>query len=382
MPTRDKRSVEELTVEELERVLALKKREQRQRQMAKMQRAGRTVDAADAPYVADPPYKAGERHAAGMAAPTNASASTETAVIAAPRRAMPAATSASTSRMPNTPHFEDGNMVFSFDDALEDTSSDAPIETYTLVESATLAQRTRRRWLDRLLVVIEVAAVIGIAAIGVSLFSAIQNLEQETAVAQQIANEQRLAVIPTIAPTPTLRLENFILPGGHTIQNGQAVFNYEEVPSHLLPLVESQWIQPVVSRPQVTSETALTLTIPALDISQTVVQGVDWEALKQGIGQLPNGTNPGDAGGNVVFAAHNDIYGQIFRHLDQLQAGDQFQVQTRTTSFTYTIQEIRTVAPDDVSVLQNRNGATATLISCYPFGVNNERIVVFANRVT
>lgn len=348
MPARDRRSVDEMSVEELERILALKKREMRQRQMAKMQRAGRTVDA---PRTLDmnPPR--------------------ESALIAAPAQRMVPA---------SAPQFEDGNMVFSFEDAPEP----APVETYTVVERVSDLQRVRRRWLDRLLILLEVAAVIGIVAIGLSLFSAIRNLEQETATAQQLANAQRLAVIPTIAPTPTLRLENFILPGGHIIQNGQAVFNYNEVPSHLLPLVESQWIQPVVSRPQITSETALTLTIPALNVSQTIVQGVDWEALKQGVGQLPNGINPGDAIGNLVFAAHNDIYGQIFRYLDQLQPGDQFQVQTRTGSFTYTIQQIRTVEPDDVSVLQSGDTATATLISCYPFGVNNERIVVTANRVT
>ena len=183
--------------------------------------------------------------------------------------------------------------------------------------------------------------------------------------------------LPTIAPTPSLRLEDYVLPGGHI----GAQFNYDEVPQHLQAIVESQWVQPVINRALPTNETALSLIVPALNLDNSIVQGVDWEALKQGIGQLPNGVNPGDQTGNLVLAAHNDIYGQIFRDLDQLQAGDQFQIETSSTVFTYTITDIQYVEPNEVSVLENRGGPTATLISCYPYQVNNQRIVVMADRV-
>ena len=102
------------------------------------------------------------------------------------------------------------------------------------------------------------------------------------------------------------------------------------------------------------------------------MQGVDWEALKQGVGQVPNGINPGDDYGNVSFAAHNDIYGKLFQHLDQLEPGDTFQIQTRTTVYTYTVTETRIVEPNEVDVLEPRQGATATLISCYPYQVDNQ----------
>jgi sortase A len=220
--------------------------------------------------------------------------------------------------------------------------------------------------------------------IGYSLFQAINDLERETASAQALADEQRRMTIPTLEPTPTLRLENFVLPGGHTPPTapGGGQFNYAEIPSHLLPLVQSEWIEPVINRPAPTSETALSLIIPKLSINHTIVQGVDWEALKMGIGQLPNSTNPGDEVGNVVLAAHNDIYGELFRYLDQLAPGDEFQIQTQTQLFTYVVTELREVEPNDVYVMDQRGGATATLISCYPYQVNNKRIVVFAERVT
>jgi sortase A len=233
------------------------------------------------------------------------------------------------------------------------------------------------------LIAIEAAAVIGLVVIGANLFGAVRSLERETASAQALADEQRRLGVPTIAPTPSLRMESYVLPGGHTISDsGSVEFNYNEVPSHLLPLVESQWIRPVAARPQATDETALALVVPALNLNQTIVQGVDWEALKQGVGQLVNGVDPGDDVGNLVLAAHNDVYGETFRYLDQLSAGDNFQIQTRSTVYTYVVTDVLFVDPDDVDVLANRSGATATLISCYPYRVNTQRIVVFADRIT
>lgn len=355
---RDKRPVDELSIEELERILAIRRREARQMQLERMRRAGRTIDPppANTPIVERATIRP---QPGGISSAAQGSATS-------PQRYPPAAL--------DTPQFEDGL------DAGDERSSDAPAAVYT-VEAVSQAALRRRKLYDRILLLVEIAAVVGIILIAINLVSAIQMLEQETAAAQSLAEEQRRAGIPTLAPTPTLRLENFILPGGHTVQNGLPVFNYAEVPAHLLPLVESQWIAPNISRPPPTSETALTLTIPALNLSQAIVQGVDWAALQQGVGQLINGVNPGDPIGNVVLAAHNDIYGQIFRHLDQLQPGDQFQIQTQSNSYTYTVTEIRIVEPTDVSVLASRGTATATLISCYPYQVNTQRIIVFADRV-
>lgn len=358
---RDKRPVDELSIEELERILAIRRREARQMQVEKMRRAGRTVDPApsNVPSTVQPVLQPGTD---GISTVTGAN----------PSRLQPHPQK--TQKTIDSPQFED---VLEADERPE---SDSPPAVYT-IETVSQASLRRRKIYDRILLLIEIAAVVGIVLIAINLVSAIQMLEQETAAAQSLAEEQRRAGIPTLAPTPTLRLENFILPGGHTVQDGLPVFNYAEVPAHLLPLVESQWIAPNISRPPPTAETALRLTIPALNLNQAIVQGVDWAALQQGVGQLVNGVNPGDPIGNVVLAAHNDIYGQIFRHLDQLEPGDQFQIQTQSNSYTYTVTETRIVEPTDVSVLASRGTATATLISCYPYQVNTQRIVVFANRV-
>ncbi|MFN8563564.1 MAG: sortase [Anaerolineae bacterium] len=345
---RDKRPVDELSVEELERVLAIKRREERMQVMERMQRSGRVIETPDLPPVEAEPPPAAEAAMPAYDPVAAALASLTQPVVhesAPPAEAAPR-----------------------FDESAERARNKAnPV--------------VRRKVMDRLLLVIEVVAVLLIAVIGVNLFQAIGKLDQETAQAQALADEQRRLTIPTIAPTPTIRLENVVLPGGHTYSENPQ-FNYDEVPDFLLPRVRSEWVQPPLNRPAPTSDTATLLIIPKLNLNATIVQGVDWEALKQGVGQVLNGVNPGDDYGNVAFAAHNDIYGQLFRYLDQLQPGDTFQIQTRTTVFTYSVTEQRIVEPNDVDVLLARQGATATLISCYPYQVDNQRIVIFADRIS
>jgi sortase A len=350
---RDKRPVDELSIEELERVLAIKKREARLQRLAELQRRGRVIETAPASAVT-------------LTQPTSESTSVSLAKPEPPAPVIPKGGSAL------LPQFEDGGAGVMFIDSAE------------MQRLETERRAASRRLLDRLLLLVEIAAVIGVVMIGAAFLHGLRMLERETAEAQRLAEEQRRAGIPTLEPTPALRIENFILPGGHTLDRatGAAQFNFAEVPAHLAPLVQTQWVQPIINRPPPTRETALNLTIPKLNLSQAIVQGVDWEALKQGVGQLPNGVNPGDETGNVVLAAHNDIYGELFRHLDQLEPGDTFTIQTATNLYTYRVSEpYRIVMPDDVYVLENRQGATATLISCYPYQVNDKRIVIFADRI-
>ena len=347
---RDKRPVDELSIEELERILAVRRREARQQRLQRMQRDGRLI--------------AGE-------APEPAAVSTA-ALVPANGAPMPAPQPASSYALaPKTdaaPQFDDGTPAY-IDDGLHDT------------EPPQVTRRRKKRLMDRMLILVELAAVVAIAFIGVRLVSTISFFENETASAQQQAEDLRRAGIPTAVPTPSLRLEDYVLPGGHTFTAEGVQFNYEEVPPQLVGLVESQWVRPVVARPQTTNETAMALVVPDLNLNQSIVQGVDWEALKLGVGQLPNGANPGDESGNVVLAAHNDVYGELFRHLDELQPGDQFQIQTQSGAQTYVITNVFMTDPDDVSVLASRGRPTATLISCYPYQVNNQRIIVYADRV-
>lgn len=366
---RDKRPVDELSIEELERILAIRKRDARQQQMNRMKRSGRVVASPESKAPAAPPA-AGKN--GGPAPVDNAPFALPVPPGTQPVTNGGPAPAAPPPARPLPPPVKQQSALY-FDDEPGDIAG----------LSSARRDASWQRFVNAALLVVEIAAVIGIVYIAVVMMQSISTLQKETDAAQQLADAQRRATIPTIAPTPTVRLDDVVLPGGHIFnENNVPIINVAEIPAHLLPRVQSQLTQPVVNRPEPTSETARELIIPALNIRQTIIQGSDWEALRSGVGQVLNGALPGDSVGNVVLAAHNDIYGSLFEHLDQLQAGDTFQIRTDTRTYTYEITHWEIVEPTAVEVMDTVPGqATATLISCYPYRVNSHRIVVFAQRV-
>jgi sortase A len=249
---------------------------------------------------------------------------------------------------------------------------DRPLEEYSseplvLDEDATAKPKPSkaRLLMDRLLFVVEIAAVIGLAVILINGLGLLRNLNKEVA----SALEQ-----PTLTPTPLISA--VVLPSGHTPPNkpGGAKFNEEEIPEHLRPLVQSLANIPL---PTPSPAHASRLQIPAIGVDAPVVQGDAWEQLKKGVGQHIGTVNPGQKS-NIVLSAHNDVFGEIFRDLDRLQPGDEILLSTSQQSFVYIVKQTAIVEPNDVEVLAPSQEAIVTLISCYPYMVDNQRIVVTA----
>lgn len=401
---RDRRPVDELSIEELERILAIRKREERQKRVNQLRSRGRVhevpaanLPAANPPAVPEEPAAPAARPAKVVPEAVSAPGETpeEPALFPAPALesvlmgAMGQAAAPSPAQPPvqvaPAPSPPPAAVIEDYDPSFEDEA--VPVRSRADDTSAPAAKR-KGGLVNRLLLLVEIAAVAGLVFIGVNLLLTMSKLETESAEAQRLANEQRLAGIPTLEPTAILRvsIDDYVLPGGHTIDaNGAAQFNLDEfiaeVPSHLQSQVISQ-VFPVDFRPPPpTSETALYVNIPQLGIDQSIFQGTDWETLKKGVGQVLNGANPGDTTGNVVLAAHNDIYGELFRYLDKLQPGDEFYIQTATRTYTYRVTGYKIVNPTDVYVMEDQGRPTVTLISCYPYQVNTQRYVVFAERV-
>jgi sortase A len=227
------------------------------------------------------------------------------------------------------------------------------------------ARSRRRRILDGLLLLIEVSAVVGFLFVLFNGLRLIQDLNKEVA----SALEQ-----PTLSPTPLISA--IVLPSGHTPPTtaGGARPNEAEIPEHLRPLVQSLANIPV---PTPGPEQAIRLQVPAINVDAPVVQGDGWEQLKKGVGQHIPSTDPGKAG-NMVLSAHNDVFGEIFRDLDKLKPGDEVIVFTNQRSYTYIVVQSQVVEPTKVEVMAPTKEPTVTLISCYPYLVDDQRIVVTA----
>jgi sortase A len=255
---------------------------------------------------------------------------------------------------------------------VEPQPTERPVDSYAS-ESIVLEEEgynqpkpsKRRLALDRLLFIVEIAAVVGLAFVLLNGFNLLRNLNKEVA----NALEQ-----PTLTPTPLISA--VVLPSGHTPPNkpGGAQFNEAEIPEHLRPLVQSLANIPL---PTPSPTHATRLQISSIRVDAPVVQGDGWEQLKKGVGQHIASANPGQKG-NIVLSAHNDVFGEIFRDLDKIKPGDEIVVSTAQQSFIYVVRQSQVLEPTRVDVMAPTGDAVLTLISCYPYLVDNQRIVVTA----
>lgn len=321
----DKRPVDELGIEELEQILAIRKREERLKRLRRMEQEGRLVGVTPYDRPTPPPLP---RPTIGPAGATN--------------------------RYRSAPVEE------------EPSGEDAPAPHPRLrLPSVNL------RWIsNRFLLFIELLAILGLAWILWDTWQTRQTLNREVSQVQKEIIEE---TFPT--PNPTPLIGPVLLPGGHTspisvggAQPGEA----GGIPEHLLPLVNAYTPPPI---PTPGPEQARRIVIPAIDVDHPVVEGDDPEQLKKGVGHHIGSANPGETG-NLVLTAHNDIFGEIFRRLDELETGDQVIVYTLSRKYIYAVQSQRLVEPTEVSVLAPTRGPTITLISCYPYLVDKQRIVI------
>lgn len=232
-------------------------------------------------------------------------------------------------------------------------------------ETHAAAPSPRRRWLDRLLLTVELLAVAGLLFVLLNGMNLLRELNREVTAA---------LVQPTFTPTPLVMA--VVLPSGHTPPTapGGARPNEAEIPEHLRPLVQAMADIPV---PTPGPGQAIRIQIPTIGVDAPIVQGDGWEQLKKGVGQHLGTANPGERG-NIVLSAHNDIYGEIFRDLDKLRPGDRVLIYTHDRVFTYIVTETHIVEPTDVQWIAPTEEPVATLISCYPYLVDTQRIVVRA----
>lgn len=225
---------------------------------------------------------------------------------------------------------------------------------------------------DGLLLGLEVVALVGLVAVLVASYFNLKELNAEVSQAQQNTLKQKLPV-PTVAPPPITLIR---LPGGHTppTSPGGAV---PDVPLHL-----QQWVQtsasgasavPIQVKPSSNSPTRI--VIPKINVDAPIINGVTWEDLKQGVGHLPGSANPGERG-NLYLAAHNDIFGEIFRYLEKLDIGDEYFIYAGEQKYHYVVKEKRIIGPTDVEVMLPTTEPVATLQTCYPYLVDTHRLVV------
>lgn len=122
-----------------------------------------------------------------------------------------------------------------------------------------------------------------------------------------------------------------------------------------------------------------TIEIPALDVKETIYQGIRLATFDLGVGHWPGTALPGKVG-NVVLGGHRTSGIRPFRNVDKLQKGDEIIVTTEEGTFVYIVDGITIVDPETgLWIIDQTTDATMTLFACHPPGSVRQRIIVFAD---
>ena len=235
----------------------------------------------------------------------------------------------------------------------------------SLARTGTIGFR-RRRWQDVLLLVFEVTALIGLLAIVWSSYARLQDLNRQVREAEHLDAMPTALAEPPASPTTA---PESLVPGASRTQETIPV------PPRARALVTSS--VPMAEVPTPGPQSPRRLVIDAIGVDAPIVAGDTWEDLKKGIGHHAESVNPGEPG-NVILSAHNDVYGELFRDLHELEPGDEVLVYADQGAFRYVVNKVDIVLPTRIDVMDPTDYPVLTMITCYPYLLDTHRVVVVA----
>ena len=124
--------------------------------------------------------------------------------------------------------------------------------------------------------------------------------------------------------------------------------------------------------------------IPKINIKIPIYHTTEEDALNKGAGHLEGSSLPvGGANTHAVISAHRGLpSASLFTDLDQMKVGDHFLLHVLDETLCYEVDKISVVKPEDTSALAVEDGQDlVTLLTCTPYGVNTERLLVRGHRV-
>jgi sortase A len=131
------------------------------------------------------------------------------------------------------------------------------------------------------------------------------------------------------------------------------------------------------------------IVIPRIDLDIVLVEGTDTASLQKGPGhytladsealeeQGDGSAFPGQ-GETMGIAGHRTTYLAPFRHIDEIQPGDEILLEMPYANFTYTVQKHEIVDPSEVSIVRNVGYDRLVLTACHPLYSAAQRYAQFA----
>lgn len=125
--------------------------------------------------------------------------------------------------------------------------------------------------------------------------------------------------------------------------------------------------------------------IPKIDVKLPIYHTTSEEVLSKAAGHLEGSSLPvGGKDTHAVISAHRGLpSATLFTDLDQVKKGDHFLVHVLNKTLCYEVDSIVETEPGDTSALTVQEGKDlASLLTCTPYGVNTQRLIVTGHRVS
>ena len=184
--------------------------------------------------------------------------------------------------------------------------------------------------------------------------------------------------LPSLTPTPAATATPFPFPTVTPLPTPIPT-SIPTATSFSLPAIR-------ISIPKINLNSSIQEISPTEKILSNGQQTFTWEPLAFAVAHYDTSGNPG-AGTNIVLSGHNNTLGEVFRYLDRLNPGDQVILFTAENERQYQVQDKYFVPylGDEtngnaklLSFIAPQSSEMITIISCWPYETNANRIVIIA----
>lgn len=169
---------------------------------------------------------------------------------------------------------------------------------------------------------------------------------------------------------------------------GGIVWGFQKVDAYLTP----SYAQEEEQTEEITETTHITIPKIGLSAPVTFVESTDpddfLEPLKKGVAHYPSAL-PGQKGASIMLGHSappgwlGNLYDGVFSDLKDLEEGDLVVVSTGARSYTYKVSAKLFLdrGQDIPEELTRSNQPRLLLLSCWPPGINNKRIMIQAEAI-
>ncbi len=124
--------------------------------------------------------------------------------------------------------------------------------------------------------------------------------------------------------------------------------------------------------------------IPGINVKIPIYHTTDNDVLQIGAGHLEGSSLPvGGESTHAVISAHRGLpSASLFTDLDKMKEGDHFLLHILDDILCYEVDQILVIEPEDTEALSvEKEKDLVTLLTCTPYGVNSQRLLVRGHRV-